>query len=101
MGSRLFNIVSLYNYLLSVYDIQSLLQGAESLALEGVDMIINHFLVISHYFYSCRLCFELASEGLLAVLHSDGVTAFRIGRDVDVQTYDVACVDVLFIYGFA
>ena len=35
MGSRLFNIVSLYNYLLSVDYVQSLLQGAESLTSDG------------------------------------------------------------------
>ena len=87
--------------LLSVYDIQSLLQRTESLAFEVVDIASYLFRIPSHFHNPRRLCFEFACECLLAVLNGDGVAAFRIGRDVDVQAYDVACVDILFIYGFA
>jgi hypothetical protein len=47
------------------------------------------------------LCFEFTSEGLLAILHSDGITAFCIGRDVDVEANDVASIDGFLIDGFA
>ena len=61
--------------------------------MEVVDRGCSFFLVISYCFNSCRLRFELASEGLLAILHSYGVTAFGVGRDVDVEAYDIASVD--------
>ena len=58
-------------------------------------------MLISYFFNSCRLHFEFAREGLMAILHSYGVSAFCVGRDVDVEGYDTACVDGLFVDDFA
>ena len=51
--------------------------------------------------YACRLRIKLGGEGLVAILHSDGVTAFCIVGDVDVETYDVASIDGFLIDGVA
>ena len=91
----------LYIYLSSINDVQSLLQGIESLTLEVVDSSSDNFLIVSYGFNSCRLCLEFTSKGLSAILHIDGVTAFGIGRDVDVEGYDAACIDGFLIDGFA
>jgi hypothetical protein len=38
------------------------------------------------------LCIEFAYEGLIAILHGDGVMAFSVGRDVDVEANDTALI---------
>ena len=91
----------LYIYLSSIDDVQSLLQGIESLTLEVVDSSSDNFLIVSYGFNSSRLCLEFTSKGLSAILHIDGVTAFGIGRDVDVEGYDAACVDGFLVDSFA
>ena len=90
----------LYINLLSVNDIQSLLQGTEALTLKVVDVRFGFYLII-YYFNSCRLSFEFASEQLIAILHSYSVTALCVGRDVDAETYDGASVDGFLVNGFA
>ena len=74
----------LYIYLSSINDVQSLLQG-----------------IVSYGFNSSRLCLEFTSKGLSAILHIDGVTAFGIGRNVDVEGYDAACIDGFLVDSFA
>jgi hypothetical protein len=64
----------------------------DSLTLKVVDIRFGFYLII-YYFNSCRLSFEFASEQLITILHSYGVTAFCVGRDVDAETYDGACID--------
>ena len=96
-----FLIESLYVNLLPVDDIQTLLQGADTLALEVVDRTAGLFRIPSHFPYLRRFCFEHTREGLMAVLHRDGITACCVGGDVDVEAYDAGCVDVLLIVGFA
>ena len=94
-------IVMCHDYLFSIHNIQSLLQGIEPLTLKVVDFSSNYFLIISYFFNSCRLRFEHTGEGLLAILHGDGVTAFCVGRDVDVEAYDAACMDGFLVDDFA
>ena len=84
---------SFYKNLLSINDVQSLLQGAETLALQVVDRGSDFYLIINYSFNSCGLRIEFACERLFAILHGDGVTAFCVGRDVDVEANDVASVD--------
>ena len=87
--------------LLAVDDVQSLLQGADSLALEVVDAACLLWPLTPCLFNSRRLCFELASESLLAILHCDGVAACGVGSDVDVEAHDAACIDGFLIDGLA
>ena len=54
--------VLLYINFSAIYDIQPLLQSADSLALKVVDRTSYHFLLIPYFFYSRRLYFEFASE---------------------------------------
>ena len=84
---------SLYINFLSVNDIQPFLQGTEALTLKVVDFCFGFYLIIYGFLNSCRLSFEFASEQLIAILHSYGVTALCVGRDVDAETYDGACID--------
>ena len=86
---------------MSINDVQSLLQGAETLALEIVDITSNLFRFVYDFHNSCGLGIEFASERLLAILYGDGITAFRVGRDVDVEADDVACVDGFLVDDFA
>ena len=51
--------------------------------------------------YACRLRIKLGGEGLIIILHFDGVTAFRVVGDVDVKAYDVASIDGFLIDGLA
>ena len=73
----------------------------EATTLEVVDTIPYFFLLILYCSNSCRLCQEFASESLLIVLHRNGVAAFCIGRDINVEGHDVGGVDALFINGLA
>ena len=86
---------------MSINDVQSLLQGTESLTLEIVDITSNLFRFVYDFHNSCGLGIEFASERLLAILYGDGITAFRVGRDVDVEADDVACVDGFLVDDFA
>ena len=86
---------------MSVDDVQSLLQRMESLTLEVVDNSSSIFLLPSYISNSCGLCIKFACEGFIAILHSDGVMTFRVGRDVDVEAHDVACVDGFLVDHFA
>ncbi len=96
------NIKSLlYINLATINDVQSLLQGADALALKVVYVSSYCFLMVCDCYNFCCLSFELARECLTAILYGDGITAFGVGRDVDVETYDVTCVDGFFLYGFA
>ena len=47
------------------------------------------------------MCLEFTSEGLLGVLHGDGIAACGVGRDVDVEAHDAACVDGFLVDDFA
>ena len=87
--------------LLSINDIQSLLQGTESLTLKVVDIASHLWLLAPYLFYSSRLGFELAYEGFITIIHSDGIIALRIFRDVDVEAHDAACIDGFLIDCFA
>ena len=85
----------------SINDVQSLLQATESLALKVEDMAFGFNFLASYLFYSCQLCFEFASEGLIAILNGNGIIAFWIFRDVDVEAHDAACIDGFLIDDFA
>ena len=90
----------LYKYLPSVYDVQSLLQGTDSLALEVIDGSLSLGEGWGEA-YSCRLCIKFAGESLIVILHSHSVSALGVVGDVDVEAYDAAGVDSLLIDGFA
>ena len=91
----------LHDYLLSINDIQSLLQGAESLTVKIIDIMSDFALLICYGINSCHLCVEFASECLTAILHGDDVTAFCVGRDVDAEANDGACIDGFLVDNFA
>ena len=91
----------LHEYLLSINDIQSLLQGTEALTVKIIDIMSDFALLICYGINSCRLCVEFAGECLTAILHGDGVTAFCVGRDVDAKANDGACVDGFLVDNFA
>ena len=86
---------------MSIYNIQSLLQGTETLALKVVDRRSGFHLIIYYGLNPCALGIEFACERLIAILYSNGITAFRVGRDVDVEANDVACIDGFLIDDFA
>ena len=52
----------LHEYLLSINDIQSLLQGTESLTVKVVDIMSDFAFLICYCKNSCRLCVEFTSE---------------------------------------
>ena len=52
----------LHEYLLSINDIQSPLQGTESLTVKVVDIMSDFALLICYCKNSCRLCVEFAGE---------------------------------------
>ena len=88
--------VLLYKDLLSIYYVQALPQGVDALALE----VVNGSLSSEEGWgeaYSRRLRFKLPSEQFITVLNHYSVTAFRVGRDVDVEADDAACIDGLLI----
>ena len=89
---------SLHIYLLSIHDVQSLLQGTETLALKVVDMRNRN---ANGNLDSCRLSLELANESLIAILNGYGVAAFCVGRDVDIEGDDSAGVDGFLVNGLA
>jgi len=55
-------LVLLYKHLASINDVQSLLQGADALALKVVDAVFDLWLLACRLYYSCRLGIELAGE---------------------------------------
>ena len=66
--------------------------------------VVNGFLASDEGWgetYSCPLCIKLGGEGLVAILHGDGIAAFCVVGDVDVEANDVASVDGLLIDGLA
>ena len=69
----------LFVYFFAIDDIQSFLQAADALALEVVDMPANILRLTTYLCYPRRLYFEFASEGLTAILHSDGIKTLGIG----------------------
>ena len=74
------------------YNIQSLTQRVDALALE----VVNGSLSSGEGWgeaYPRRLRLKLPSKRLVAVLNRHGVAAFGVGRDVDVEADDAACVD--------
>ena len=73
------------------------MQRAETLALKVVDVTSNLFRFVYDFHNSCALGIEFASERLIAILYGDGITAFLVGRDVDVEANDVASVDGLLV----
>ena len=92
---------SLYTNLSSIYDVQSLLQGADALALEVVDSI-SYLFPLTSYLNNLRcMGIELGGEGFIAILHRNGITAFCVVGNVDVEANDVASVDGLLIDGVA
>ena len=58
---------------------------------------MSFFLFVCYCFNTCRLRFKFASEGFTAILHRHGVTALCVGRDINAEGYDAACIDGLFI----
>ena len=87
--------LSIFIHLSPIHDIQSLPQGADALALEVVNTSILEFFNSYIFLYPRRQRFKLARKRLIAVLNRYGVAAFRIGRDVDVEADDAACIDGL------
>jgi hypothetical protein len=58
--------------------------------------VVNGFLASDEGWgetYSCPLCIKLGGEGLVIILHSNGVTAFRVVGDVNVKANDGAGID--------
>ena len=64
-------------------------------------MSTRYFLLISYFFYSSRLYFKFAYEGLTIILHSHGVTTLRVGGDIDVEGNNVASINGFLIDFFA
>ena len=94
-------LLSLYKDLLPIHDVQALPQRIDALALEVIDGSTLEFFNSYIFLYSRRLRLKLPRERLIAVLNRHGIAAFRVGRNVDVEADDAACVDVLLINGLA
>ena len=94
-------LLSLYKDLLPIHDVQALPQRIDGLTLEVVDTSILEFFNSYIFLYPRRQRLKLPSERLHAVLNRHGVAAFCIGRDVDVEAHDTACIDGLLVDGLA
>ena len=102
--------LSIFIHLAPIHDIQSLPQGADALALEVVNGSLSlgkatgrRALLGNEGWgeaYPRRQRLTLPSERLIAVLNHYSVAAFRVGRDVDVEANDVACIDGLLVDDF-
>ena len=69
--------------------------------MEVVDRTTCLFRYASDFCNTSGLCIEFACERFLAILDRHGIAAFGIGRDVDVEAHDVACIDGFLIDDFA
>ena len=84
-----------------IHDVQALPQRIDALALEVVDTSILEFFNSYIFLNPRRQRLKLARKRLVAILNRHGIAAFSIGRDVDVEAHDAACVDGLLVDGFA
>ena len=92
----------LHHLLLSVLYIHTLAGLVrQALPLEVVDTVACLWPLVLYLNNSRRFCFEFAGEGLTTVFYSNGVTAFCVGRDVDVKAHDATCIDGFLVDGFA